>query len=206
MGVTDEERRVRLQALERLWEEGRRAVGQGKRFVPGEGSPVAQLMIVGEAPGEEEEAQGRPFVGRAGQLLNRVLAEVGIPREQAWITNVVKWRPTAERQGKAVNRPPTGAEVRVGESLLRREIDIIRPGVILCLGNVAARAIISKDFEMSEGRGRWYDGPLGSRAIATFHPAYVLRWRGAGREDVVRTFRRDLQAVRAAIPPARSDP
>lgn len=194
-----DEPRTRLRALEQLWEEGRRSIGEGQRFVPGEGSPMARLMIVGEAPGQEEAAQGKPFVGRSGQLLNRVLAEVGIPREQAWVTNVFKARPTIEERGRLRNRPPTSAEARVGEALLRREIEVIHPRVIVCLGNLAAQVLISKDFKMNRDRGQWYEGPGGSLVTATFHPAYVLRQRGPEREYLLGLFRQDFRVAKQKL-------
>ncbi len=195
----DEEIRRRRRALEHLWEEGRRAIGAEQRFVPGEGSPVARLMLVGEAPGKEEAEQGRPFVGRSGQLLNRVLEEVGISREQVWVTNVFKARPTTERGGRVVNRPPTAAEARIGENLLRQEIEIVRPRIVVCLGSLAARAIIAKDFNLSKSRGKWYAVSDGFAALATFHPAYILRQRGMERDKLTALFRQDLRAVKAAL-------
>lgn len=187
---------ARAEQLERLWQDGWRVVGRQRRFVPGEGSPGARLMIVGEAPGAEEAARGKPFVGRSGQLLNRVLAEVGIAREQTWVTNLVKIRPTAEKGERIANRPPTADEMRAGQALLRREIDIIRPLVILCLGNLAARAIISKNFKMNTDHGKWCQRPDGIYATATFHPAYILRQSGPERDRLLGLFRHDLHAVR----------
>jgi len=195
----DEEIRRRRRALDQLWEEGRRAIGADQRFVPGEGSPVARLMLVGEAPGREEAEQGRPFVGRSGQLLNRVLQEVGISRDQVWVTNVFKARPTAERGGRIVNRRPTAAETRTGERLLRQEIQIIRPRIIVCLGSLAARAIIARDFSLSEGRGKWSRLPDGIAALATFHPAYILRQRGPERDQLMALFEQDFRAVKEAL-------
>lgn len=195
----DEEIRGRRQALEHLWEEGRRAIGADQRFVPGEGSPVARLMLIGEAPGKEEAEQGRPFVGRSGQLLNRVLQKVGIARDQVWVTNVFKARPTIERGGRIVNRQPTAAEIRTGERLLRQEIQIIRPRIIVCLGSLAARAIIARDFGLSEGRGKWNRLPDGVVALATFHPAYILRQRGAERDRLMALFEQDFRAAKEAL-------
>ncbi|MGQ9677213.1 MAG: uracil-DNA glycosylase [Chloroflexota bacterium] len=194
-----EEPQGRLRALGQLWEEGRRTIGEGQRFVPGEGSPTARLMIVGEAPGQEEVAQGKPFVGRSGQLLNRVLAEVSIPREQTWVTNVFKARPTTEVGGRLRNRPPTSAEARAGETLLRREIEVIHPTVIICLGNLAAQVLISKDFKMNRDRGKWYEGPEGSRVTATFHPAYMLRQRGPERDRLLDLFRQDFRVAKQKL-------
>src|SRR5207248_1875622 len=147
--------------------------------VPPEGSPDARLGLVGEAPGETEAREGRPFVGRAGRLLDHELAAVGIERGALWISNVVKCRPTREEGGRVANRPPTMREVRAWLPLLEEELDILRPRVILCLGGIAAKALIRPDFGMMRERGTWTEAPAiprfpWLRAIsATFHPAYL---------------------------------
>ena len=132
-------------------------------------------------------------------MLNRMLNEAGIAREEVWITNVVKWRPTVQQGGRLMNRPPTTEEAREGEKLLRREIEIIKPTIILCLGNSAARQLIDPGFKMLEDHGRWYKGPGDARIIATFHPAYVLRRMGAERAELMDAFRRDFQSVAEAL-------
>jgi uracil-DNA glycosylase len=146
----------------------------GQSAVWGEGSLNAAIALVGEAPGEVEEQEGRPFVGPAGALLDRILESVGLERSDLWITNIVKCRPAVESSGRTVNRSPRVGEVRANISFLERELDIIRPRVIVCVGAVAAKTLIGKDFKLSEQRGLVLDRQ-GTPILATFHPAYLLR-------------------------------
>ncbi len=161
-------------------------------LVFGEGRPETRLVLVGEAPGEQEERQGRPFVGRSGQLLRRTLEAAGISPEDVWITNVVKCRPTVVQAGRRSNRAPTWREAQAWLPHLMDELEILRPQAIICLGNLAARALIQKDFKMTEGRGKWHPGPFGSHVLATYHPSYVLRQIGPQAEVVRNQFRDDI--------------
>jgi uracil-DNA glycosylase len=154
----------------------------------GAGSLDATIALVGEAPGEQERRLRRPFVGPAGQLLDCELAQAGIVRSEIWITNVVKQRPVAmSASGRPVNRPPEQVEIAYWFPYLLDELAILRPLVIVCLGAVAAKAIIKQEFAISKERGVWFEGPWGSRAIATFHPSYLLR-----SPDGIHLFRQDL--------------
>lgn len=146
----------------------------GQNAVWGEGSLNAEIAMVGEAPGEVEEREGRPFVGPSGALLDRILESVGLERDLLWLTNIVKCRPALESGGRTVNRSPRVGEVRANMSFLERELAIIHPHVIVCLGAVAAKALIGKDFKLSEQRGQVLDWE-GTPILATFHPAYLLR-------------------------------
>ena len=146
----------------------------GLSAVWGEGSLNAEIALVGEAPGEVEEREGRPFVGPSGALLDSILESVGLERALLWLTNIVKCRPAAESGGRTVNRSPRVGEVRANMSFLERELEIVRPCVIVCLGAVAAKALIGKDFKLSEQRGQLLDRE-GTPILATFHPAYLLR-------------------------------
>lgn len=186
-------------ALRQLKEEALRSERGGSGFVFGEGSPAARLMIVGEAPGREEERQGRPFVGRAGQLLNCLMEEAGIRREDVWITNVVKRYPTKIVDGRATTRPPTAAEIKSDLPWLEGELAIIEPEVVLCLGTVPASLLTHKDFRLWAEHGRWFAGPGGAQAMATFHPAYILRQRGADRDRLLGIARHDFAAVKQAL-------
>ncbi len=161
------------------------------KLVWGEGDLDCGLLIVGEAPGREEDCAGRPFVARGRRILDDELARAGISREDAYVTNVVKRRPIRERQGRLSNRPPTARERRAWRPTLLREIEIVRPSVVLCLGVASASAVIHSGFAMSQDRGKWFDGPSGSQAIATYHPAYLRRSPAA-----LESFRGDLAAVR----------
>ncbi|MBI2953738.1 MAG: uracil-DNA glycosylase [Chloroflexi bacterium] len=167
----------------------------------GEGQSAARLAIIGEAPGQQEAESGRPFVGRAGQLLRRTLAEAGIPLDQVWISNVVKCRPTAVQAGRVANRAPTTLEASLWTPWLIKELDILRPPLVLALGNLAAGVLIHKGFKMTEERGRWFPGPFASAVLATYHPSYVLRQTGPQGAIVRQRFRADLAAVAARLKP-----
>jgi uracil-DNA glycosylase len=161
----------------------------------GDGNSHADLMIVGEAPGEQEERRGRPFIGPAGRLLDGALAALGIQRHNLWITNLVKQRPVNAAGGRLKNRPPRADEVRAWAPILAREIELIRPAVVLCLGAPAASSLIHRGFRLGAERGQWFDGPAGTRVSATYHPAYILRLVGESRDLAQRAFRDDIAAA-----------
>ncbi len=143
-----------------------------KQLCFADGNPEARLMLIGEAPGAEEDRRGKPFVGPSGQLLDRMLAEIGIDRSRAWITNVIYWRPPG-------NRPPTTGEIAVCLPFLERQIELLDPAVILFVGGIAAKALLQRSEGVTRLRGRpfTYTTQAG-RAIpclVTFHPAYLLR-------------------------------
>ncbi len=136
-------------------------------LVFGEGDADADLMIVGEAPGEDEDLSGRPFVGRAGQLLDKVLASVDIERDDVYVTNLVKFRPPA-------NRNPRPEEVAASVPLLLEQIRLVRPQVIVPLGNVPTQWFLETKEGITKLRGRWVDWH-GVRVLPMYHPAYLLR-------------------------------
>lgn len=136
-------------------------------IVFGVGNVNADIMFVGEGPGADEDAQGEPFVGRAGQLLNNMIAAMGLKREQVYIANVVKCRPPG-------NRTPERDECDTCGPFLLRQIDVIQPKVIVALGAVAAKYLLAINDSMANLRGRWYD-LKGARLLVTYHPAYLLR-------------------------------
>jgi len=185
--------------MQELRAKAAQAEGPESGFVFGEGSPEAELMIVGEAPGAEEAEAGRPFVGAAGHLLDELLRRAGIDRNEIWLTNVVKHRPTRRNGDRLANRPPRVAEVAADAHWLIDEIATVQPKVILALGNLAAGTLIHKGFKMTEEHGLWYDGPGGAKAIATYHPAYALRQVGADRERVISEIAKDLAKAKAAL-------
>ncbi len=137
-------------------------------LVFGEGNPCAKVMFVGEAPGEEEDRQGRPFVGLAGQLLTRLIEEVGWRREDVYIANVLKCRPPG-------NRNPREEEIEACSPFLLKQIDAIKPKVICALGTFSAQLLIGKKIPISRIRGRVLTGWKGYRVFPTYHPAYLLR-------------------------------
>ncbi|MDI6605415.1 MAG: uracil-DNA glycosylase [Thermoanaerobacteraceae bacterium] len=138
-----------------------------KNVVFGGGNLRSKIMFIGEGPGKEEDIQGRPFVGKAGQLLNKMLEAIGLNREDVYIANIVKCRPPN-------NRPPLQNEIEACIPYLRNQVAIIRPKIIVCLGATAAKAIIDKDFKITAMRGQWTERK-GVKIIATYHPAALLR-------------------------------
>ncbi len=138
-----------------------------KQIVFGVGNPNADIMFIGEAPGADEDEQGEPFVGRAGQLLNNMINAMGIRREDVYIANVIKCRPPA-------NRTPEPAECGVCSPFLLKQIDVIKPKTIVALGAVASRALLGLNQPMSQLRGQWHDF-RGYPLAVTYHPAYLLR-------------------------------
>jgi len=151
--------------------------------VPGEGSVHSPLMFVGEGPGAQENATGRPFVGAAGQLLDRMLGAIGLVREQVYIANIVKCRPRD-------NRAPTPEEAAACLPYLRAQVALIRPQIIVCLGATPARYIMGEDIRITRDRGKWTERK-GVRMMCTFHPAALLR-----DETKKRPAWEDFQAIR----------
>lgn len=170
-----------------------------RRNVYGEGDALARLMVVGEGPGETEDSSGRPFVGRAGQLLDKMLEGIGLARHDVYICNIVKCRPTLPTPRGPKNRAPEPEEMANCRPFLDEQIEIIRPEVILALGAPAAKSFLGRDFQITKQRGRWFDGPLGIGLLATFHPAYVLRQTGGELDAVKRLVWNDLKAVRQRL-------
>jgi uracil-DNA glycosylase len=154
------------------------------QIVFGVGNPNADLMFVGEAPGGDEDIQGIPFVGRAGQLLTKIIEAIGLSRDDVYIANVIKCRPPQ-------NRNPEPDEVETCEPFLFRQIDIIQPKVIVALGKFAAQALLRTDAPISRLRGRVFEYRGGAKLIPTFHPAYLLRNPASKRE-----VWEDMKAVR----------
>jgi DNA polymerase len=156
------------------------------QIVFGVGNPKARLMFVGEAPGEEEDKRGEPFVGRAGQLLTKIIEAIGLTRDQVYIANVIKCRPPG-------NRNPEADEVEQCEPFLFRQIDVIKPRVIVPLGKFAAQSLLKTMDPITRLRGRQFDY-RGAALIPTFHPAYLLRNPSAKRE-----VWEDMKAVMALL-------
>jgi DNA polymerase len=155
-------------------------------IVFGDGNPKAELVFVGEGPGADEDAQGLPFVGRAGKLLTQMIEAMGLQRKDVYICNVVKCRPPE-------NRTPEEDEVSTCSPFLLRQLDVISPKVIVCLGAVAAKALLKTNRGISQFRGQWLDF-RSSKLMATYHPAYLLRNPNAKGE-----VWKDLQKVMAVL-------
>jgi DNA polymerase len=173
--------------------------------VYGEGNPCAEVMVIGEGPGETEDQLGRPFVGRAGQLLDKMLASIDLAREDVYICNTVKCRPTSPGPRGPKNRAPEPAEMANCRPYLDEQIDIIRPRIILALGAPAAKSFLGNTFLITKQRGNWYKGPHNIDLMVSFHPAYVLRQTGGELEAVKRLVWKDLKAVREKLkePPGK---
>jgi len=162
-----------LEALNALLErfEGCSLKHTATRLVFADGNPQARLMLVGEAPGRDEDIEGKPFVGRSGKLLDRMLAAIGIDRTSAYIANVVPWRPPG-------NRTPTPQETAICLPFIRRQIELANPDILVCMGGPSAQTLLGIKDGITKARGRWLDYDTGTRvipALATFHPAYLLR-------------------------------
>ena len=151
-----------------------------KNTVFADGNPKSKIMLIGEAPGVEEDKQGIPFVGRAGQLLNKMLESIGLDRSTVYITNILPWRPPG-------NRRPTNSEILLCFPFIQRHIEIINPEILILLGGTATKAILISDDGIMRLRGRWHEynsyglaSPIATRAI--FHPAFLLRSPGYKRQ------------------------
>jgi uracil-DNA glycosylase len=141
------------------------------RLVFADGNPQSRVMFVGEAPGRDEDIEGLPFVGRSGKLLDRMIGAIGLDRTKAYIANVIPWRPPG-------NRTPTPQETQICLPFIQRQIELVDPDVLVTLGNPSTQAILGTREGIMRTRGRWLDYDTGKRtirAIATFHPAYLLR-------------------------------
>ncbi len=157
----------------------------------GVGSREADLLVIGEAPGQEEDREGEPFVGPAGQLLDRMLSAIGLDRQSVYITNVLKCRPPR-------NRDPQAEEAQACAPYLRRQIELLEPRVILAVGRISCQQLLETDASIGRLRGRWHRyGPRDTPLRVTYHPAYLLR-----RPPEKAKAWADLCAVRAALDPA----
>jgi uracil-DNA glycosylase family 4 len=202
MSLLERGRRARaIEAAAAVVEACRRcAIGSTRTHsVYGEGDPCAALMVIGEGPGETEDKLGRPFVGRAGELLDKMLAAIDLAREDVFICNTVKCRPTLDDGRRLRNRAPDPQEMKNCRPHLDLQIEIIRPRVILALGAPAAKSFMGETFSITRQRGQWFDGPNDIPTIATFHPAYILRQTGGELNAMKRLVFADLKAVRAKL-------
>ena len=148
---------------------------RGTQTVFGEGPRRAEVLFVGEQPGNEEDLSGKPFVGPAGRLLNDALTEAGIDREQTYVTNIVKhfkWEPRGKRR---IHKKPNAGEIAACQPWLEAEIGLIKPKVIVCLGATAAQALLGPKFKVSKQRGQFIESALAPYILATVHPSSILR-------------------------------
>jgi uracil-DNA glycosylase len=174
----------------------------------GKGPADADLMLVGEGPGDQEDRQGVPFVGPAGHLLDRALAKAGLDRDEAYLTNVVKHF-RFERRGKLrVNKTPGPEHIHACMPWLEAELRIVRPRVLVCLGAIAAKALIGSWFRVTRHRGQWLDSDLAPYVMGTMHPAAIMRAPGEearqrGFDELVLDLTKARDALAAPAPPPR---
>jgi uracil-DNA glycosylase family protein len=173
---------------------------RGTQTVFGEGPASAELMLVGEQPGDAEDREGRPFVGPSGRLLDEALVAVGIERRDVYVTNVVKHFKWELRGKRRIHEKPAGPEIRACLPWLEAEIELVRPRGIVCLGATAAQALLGKDFRVTKSRGELVRSPLAELVLATVHPSSILRIPDADeRRAAIRAFTQDLRKMAAAL-------
>ncbi len=179
---------------------------RGTQTVFGEGERTAEIVLVGEQPGDSEDLAGRPFVGPAGRLLDRALEAAGIDRADAYVTNVVKhfkWEPRGKRR---IHEKPNRDEIEACRPWLDAEIAVLRPRAVVCLGATAAQALLGRDFKVTRHRGEILATPLAPLAMATVHPSSILRApdEEARRAEMLR-FVEDLRTLARALEAARRE-
>lgn len=157
-----------------------------------DGKPNAKMMLIGEAPGFHEDQQGKPFVGKAGQLLDKIFASVGLSREKdIYICNTLKCRPPD-------NRDPLPAEKEACRAYLNAQIDILRPRIILLCGKVALTSFLPQATSITRVRGQWFEGPYGAKMMPIFHPSYLLRNQSREKNSPKWLMWQDIQAIKKA--------
>jgi uracil-DNA glycosylase len=166
------------------------------QVVFGRGPTEAQIVLVGEQPGDQEDRQGAPFVGPAGEVLDRALAEVGLARDRLYVTNVVKHFKFIERGKRRIHQTPRTAEITACRPWIEAELAAVRPETLVCLGATAARALLGPDFRIMKDRGRWIESRWAPRTMATLHPSAVLRGEdAAGQARLYAMLVEDLRRV-----------
>src|SRR6266576_7231492 len=171
----------------------------GTQTVFGEGTSKAEVMFVGEQPGDQEDLQGKPFVGPAGKLLDKALDDAGIDRRQVYVTNVVKHFKWQARGKRRIHQKPNWSEIAACRPWLEAELDVVEPRVLVCLGATAAQALLGRDFRVSRQRGVPVESDLAEHVLATVHPSSILRGDPESREQEYQAFVDDLKAVARQI-------
>lgn len=168
----------------------------GTQTVFGEGARNAKVIFVGEQPGNDEDLAGKPFVGPAGKLLDKALAEAGIERGEVYVTNAVKhfkWEPKGKRR---LHKKPNSREIAACRPWLEAELEVLKPKVLVCLGATAAQALLGKEFRVSQRRGEFVESELAEHVVATVHPSSILRAPDdATRREEMKRFVEDLKKV-----------
>ena len=167
----------------------------------GEGPSKARVMLVGEQPGNEEDRQGHPFVGPAGRILERALADAGIPRDTVYVTNAVKHFKFEERGKRRIHKKPNAGEVSACLPWLAAEMLAVKPEIVVCLGATAAQALLGRDYRLTKERGTFRSRPGAARITSTIHPSAVLRAPDEDREAMYEGLVADLRKVEREIRP-----
>jgi uracil-DNA glycosylase len=194
-----------MKSLKQLREEARKCQdcplwANATQTVFGAGDPHARVMLVGEQPGDEEDRKGLPFVGPAGRLLDRALEAAGVEREHLYVTNAVKHFKWQARGKRRLHKTPAQREIDACHQWLEREVQAVKPHVIVALGSTAAKAIISPEFKVSVQRGQFVESALAPFVFATFHPSALLRLRAEEeKEAAFKQLVNDLKLVRKAL-------
>jgi DNA polymerase len=166
----------------------------GTQTVFGAGPADAKLCFIGEAPGQQEDERGLPFVGPSGHLFEEALRHAGLERGHVYVTNVVKHRPSVEAHGRRKNRAPKRSEIKVCAPLwLDRELALLRPAIVCCLGAVAAKQLLGQEFRLTQQRGEWFRTDAAPHVLATVHPSFVLIQPAESRERWRETLFGDIQ-------------
>jgi uracil-DNA glycosylase family protein len=166
----------------------------------GEGPENARVIMVGEQPGDNEDRQGRPFVGNAGKLLDRALEEAGVVRSEVYVTNAVKHFKFEERGKRRIHKKPSAAEITACHPWLEAEIEVIEPDIIVCLGATAAQSLIGRAFRVTVDRGKFFEGPGTAQLMATVHPSSLLRiTEESERHREYQRFVVDLKGIAAKL-------
>jgi uracil-DNA glycosylase family protein len=172
----------------------------GTQTVFGEGPAGAEVMLVGEQPGDQEDKQGHPFVGPAGRVLDEALELAGIDRGRAYLTNAVKHFKWEARGKRRIHAKPTWSEQTACKPWLEAELAVVRPRVLVCLGATAAQSLLGKQFRVTKERGRWLESDLAEYVTATIHPSAVLRQRDTeSRHRELASFVTDLKLVASVL-------
>ena len=167
----------------------------GTQTVFGEGSPKAEVMFVGEQPGDQEDRAGKPFIGPAGRLLDEALGEAGIDRSLTYVTNVVKHFKWEARGKRRIHQKPNWSEIAACRPWLEAELAVVKPRVLVCLGATAAQALLGRQFRVTRERGEPVDSDLAPVVLATVHPSSILRADEEDREAELAAFVSDLKTV-----------
>jgi uracil-DNA glycosylase len=172
----------------------------GTQVVFGEGSARAQVVFVGEQPGDQEDKAGKPFVGPAGRVLDEALQEAGIDRSTTYVTNAVKHFKWTARGKRRIHQKPTWSEIAACHPWLEAELEVVKPKVLVCLGATAAQALLGKQFRVTKQRGTWVESDLAQHVTATVHPSSILRQRtDEERHREMENFVADLRLIATVL-------